>query len=121
MRWTFDKSESIKKEFGIIPSVEHPQVTDILKTHLADIFQETNATILAYEKRYNKNIGKIIFTGGGALTKGLLDYAKQSFSAELVVADPFSKVDAPVFLQGVLKTTGPEFSVALGLALKQLQ
>ncbi len=121
LEYSFDKSESIKKEFGIIPSVEHPQVTDILKTHLADIFQETNATILAYEKRYNKNIGKIIFTGGGALTKGLLDYAKQSFSAELVVADPFSKVDAPVFLQGVLKTTGPEFSVALGLALKQLQ
>lgn len=121
LEYPFDKAESIKKEFGLVPSAEHPQVADTLKIHLADIFQETNATILAYEKRYNKNIGKIIFTGGGALTKGLLDYAKQSFSAELVIADPFSKVDAPIFLQGVLKTTGPEFSVALGLALKQLQ
>jgi Tfp pilus assembly PilM family ATPase len=88
---------------------------------LADIFQETNATILAYEKRYNKNVGKIIFTGGGAMTKGLLEYAKQSFGADLVIADPFAKVDSPVFLQAVLKTTGPEFSVALGLALKQIQ
>lgn len=121
LEYSFDKAESIKKDFGLVPNTEHPQTADILKIHLSDIFQETNATILAYEKRYNKNIGKIIFTGGGALTKGLLDYAKQSFSAELVVADPFSKVDAPIFLKGVLKTTGPEFSVALGLALKQLQ
>ncbi len=118
---TFDKAENIKKENGLIPTPEHPQVPDLLKIHLADIFQETNATILAYEKRYNKNIGKIIFTGGGAMTRGLLEYAKQNFSADLVIADPFSKVDSPVFLQGVLKTTGPEFSVALGLAMKLLQ
>jgi type IV pilus assembly protein PilM len=117
----FDKAEAIKKEYGLVVSPEHPHVPDLLKVHLADIFQETNATILAYEKRYNKNVGKIIFTGGGAMTKGLLEYAKQSFAAELIIADPFSKVDSPVFLGGVLKTTGPEFSVAVGLALKQLQ
>lgn len=117
----FDKSESIKKEYGLIPTPEHPQVSDIIKTHLVDIFQEANANILAYEKRYNKNIGKVIFTGGGAMTKGLLDYASQNFSSELVIADPFSKVESPVFLAGVLKTTGPEFSIALGLALKKFQ
>ncbi len=117
----FDKAENIKKENGLVPTPEHPQVPELIKVHLADIFQETNATILAYEKRYNKNVGKIIFTGGGAMTKGLVEYAKQSFSADLTIADPFAKVDSPVFLQGVLKTTGPEFSVALGLALKQIQ
>lgn len=118
---SFDKAESIKKDYGLVPNTEHPHLEETLKIHLSDIFQETNSTILAYEKRYNKNVGKIIFTGGGALTKGLLEYAKQNFSAELSLADPFSKVEAPVFLQGVLKTTGPEFSVALGLAMKQLQ
>ncbi len=117
----FDKAETIKKEYGLVVSPEHPHVPELLKIHLSDMFQEANATILAYEKRYNKNVGKIIFTGGGAMTKGLLDYAKQSFAAELIIAEPFSKVDSPVFLGGVLKTTGPEFSVAVGLALKQLQ
>ncbi len=117
----FDKAETIKKDNGLIATPEHPHVPDLIKVHLADIFQEANATILAYEKRYNKNVGKIIFTGGGAMTKGLVEYAKQSFAAELMVADPFAKVDSPVFLGGVLKTTGPEFSVAVGLALKQLQ
>lgn len=118
---SFAKAESIKKEHGLLPDAEYPQVPDILKTQLVDIFQEANANILAYEKRYNKNIGKIIFTGGGAMTRGLLEYASQSFTAELVIADPFEKVESPVFLQGVLKTTGPEFSIALGLALKKFQ
>jgi type IV pilus assembly protein PilM len=121
LEMSFDKAESLKKDLGLVVTPEHPQLPDLLKVHLSDIFQEINSTILAYEKRYNKNIGKIIFTGGGAMTKGLLEYAKQSFAAELSIADPFAKVDSPVFLQGVLKTTGPEFSVALGLALKQLQ
>jgi len=118
---SFESAENLKKEHGLIPSPEHPHVPDIIKTHLADIFQEVNATMLAYEKRYNKNIGKIIFTGGGAMTRGLIEYATQSFSAELAIADPFSKVESPVYLGGVLKSTGPEFSVALGLALKKIQ
>jgi Tfp pilus assembly PilM family ATPase len=92
-----------------------------MKGQFVDIFQEANSNILAYEKRYNKNIGKIIFTGGGAMTKGLIDYATGSFAAELTIADPFSKVESPIFLQGVLKTTGPEFSIAIGLALKKFQ
>lgn len=117
----FPKAESIKKENGLLPTPEHPQVPDIIKTQLVDIFQEANANILAYEKRYNKNIGKIIFTGGGAMTRGLLEYAQENFAAELIIADPFEKVESPVFLQGVLKTTGPEFSIALGLALKKFQ
>lgn len=118
---TFEKAESIKKEWGILANPEHPTVSDLIKTHLVEIFQEANTNILAYEKRYNKNIGKIIFSGGGAMTKGLLEYAAQSFAAELVLAEPFAKVESPIFLQGVLKTTGPEFSIALGLALKKFQ
>lgn len=118
---SFDKAEDMKKQFGIVTAPEHPTIADTLKTHFVDIFQEANSNILAYEKRYNKNIGKIIFTGGGAMTKGLLEYASHSFGAELVIADPFAKVESPVFLAGVLKNTGPEFSIALGLALKKFQ
>ncbi|MDB5189031.1 MAG: Type pilus assembly protein PilM, type pilus assembly protein PilM [Candidatus Nomurabacteria bacterium] len=118
---SFEQAENLKKENGLLPPPEYPHLAEPIKIQLAEIFQETNATILAYEKRYNKNIGKVIFTGGGAMTRGLLDYAKQSFATELAIADPFAKVESPVFLAGVLKNTGPEFSVALGLALKKIQ
>lgn len=117
----FDKAENLKKQYGLVPPPEYPHLAEPMKIQLSEIFQEINSTILAYEKRYNKNIGKIIFTGGGAMTHGLLDYAKESFAAELELADPFSKVEAPVFLGGVLRNTGPEFSAAIGLALKKIQ
>ncbi|HVY35792.1 MAG TPA: type IV pilus assembly protein PilM [Candidatus Paceibacterota bacterium] len=120
LEMSFDKAEAVKKESGLIATPEHPQIPDIIKTHLVGIFQEANATILAYEKRYNKNIGKVIFTGGGSMIRGLIDYAKDSFSAEIAMADPFAKVETPVFLQSVMKSTGPEFSIALGLAMKKL-
>lgn len=120
MELSFEKAEAIKKEFGLVATSEYPHLPELLKTHLADIFQEANSTMLAYEKRYNKNIGKVIFTGGGSMTRGLLEYAKQNFGAEIALADPFAKVDAPVFLKGVLKATGPEFAIALGLAMKKL-
>ncbi len=118
---SFEQAENLKKENGLISPPEYPRLAESVKIQLSDIFQETNAAILGYEKRYNKNIGKIIFTGGGAMTHGLLDYAKQSFASELVIADPFVKVEAPVFLSGVLKKTGPEFSIAIGLALRKIQ
>lgn len=121
LEMSFERAEEVKKQFGILPSAEHPTVSDTIKTHFIEIFQEANSNILAYEKRYNKNIGKIIFTGGGAMTKGLIDFAKEKLSAELVIADPFSKVESPIFLGQVLKNTGPEFSIALGLALKKFQ
>ena len=76
--------------------------------------------MLAYEKKYNKNISKVVLVGGGSLLKGLLERATANFHAEVVYGDPFSKTEAPAFLQPVLSMSGPEFSVAVGLALRQL-
>lgn len=117
----FAKAEQIKKEYGFLPTGEYPALVDLLKGQFSLIAQEANTTILGYEKRYNKNVSKIILTGGGAMTKGLLAYYGETFSAEVVLGNPFEKVEAPVFLQGILETTGPEFSAAIGLALKRIQ
>lgn len=38
-----------------------------------------------------------------------------------MLGNPFEKVEAPAFLDPVLAQTGPEFAVALGLALRKLQ
>jgi Tfp pilus assembly PilM family ATPase len=39
----------------------------------------------------------------------------------VVVADPFSKVAYPAFLEDTLKEAGPSFAVAIGVALKAFQ
>jgi len=58
-------------------------------------------------RRKTRNINKIFLTGGGVLLKGFKEKAESSFSVPVVIADPFSKVEYPAFLETVLKQAGP--------------
>jgi len=117
----FPKAEEMKKEYGLFENPVEKSLADIIKVHIDYIFSETNNVLLGYEKKYNRTISKVIFTGGGSLLKGLKEVASNNFRAEIETGHPFSKVGAPEFLGKVLETTGPEFAVALGLALRKLQ
>ncbi|MCC7160531.1 type IV pilus assembly protein PilM [Candidatus Nomurabacteria bacterium] len=118
---SFSEAEKMKKDFGLFGNPADKSLADIIKVHIDYIFSETNSVLLGYEKKYNRTISKVIFTGGGALLKGLKEVAENNFRAEIEMGRPFSKVSAPVFLEKVLLTMGPEFAVALGLALRNLQ
>lgn len=115
----FADAEKLKRSVGLDAS-SNAQVADIVRLSTDYIFSDTNSVVLAYEKKYNKSISKVVMTGGGSLLKGLLERASTNFSVEVVYSDPFSKTEAPAFLAPVLQTSGPEFAVALGLALRQL-
>ena len=117
----FPEAEKMKKEFGLYGNPNEKSLADIIKIHTDYIFSETNNVLLGYEKKYNRTISKVILTGGGCLLKGLKEVAENNFKAEVEVGRPFSKVGTPAFLDKVLDTTGPEFAVALGLALRKLQ
>ncbi len=117
----FPKAEEMKKEYGLFENPAEKGLADIIRTHIDYIFSETNNVLLGYEKKYDRTISKVIFTGGGSLLKGLKEVASNNFRAEIEIGHPFSKVSAPEFLGKVLETTGPEFAVALGLALRKLQ
>ena len=117
----FSEAEKMKKEFGLFGNPTEKSLSDIIKIHIDYILSETNSVLLGYEKKYNRTISKIIFSGGGSLLKGLKESATSNFRVEIEVGLPFSKVHAPEFLAKVLETMGSEFAVALGLALRKLQ
>ena len=116
---SFEEAEKLKRSVGL-DEKENKDVADISRLSIDYIFSETNSVVLAFEKKYNKNISKVVLTGGGSLLKGLLPYANLSFHTEVFYSNPFSKTEAPAFLQPVLEVSGPEFAVAVGLALRQL-
>lgn len=119
LNMSFKDAEEVKREVGL-DSTKNKQIADINKLSIDYIMAETNSVVLAYEKKYNKTIGKIILSGGGALLKGLHTRATVAFRAEVVSGEAFGKVEAPAFLAPVLATSGPEFAVSIGLALRQL-
>lgn len=113
-------AEDLKRTYGLNPSSDHPDLPEIIMLTLDYIFYEANRVILNYEKKFNKPIGKIVLSGGGALLKGLNELSSNNFQTEVVLADPFKKLETPAFLADILKEAGPEFTVAIGLALRRL-
>ncbi len=117
----FSEAEKMKKDFGLFGNPAEKSLADIIKIHTDYILSETRNALSEYEKRNNRTISKVIFTGGGSLLKGLKEVAADDFRVEIEVGLPFSKVNAPAFLGKVLETMGAEFAVALGLALRKLK
>jgi Tfp pilus assembly PilM family ATPase len=62
-----------------------------------------------------------VLVGGGSELKGIKDVAARFFDAKITLSSPFDKVSAPAFIGDVLKSAGPSFATAVGLALRGLQ
>lgn len=115
-----NEAENMKRVYGLTGGDEHKELTDVISLTLDYIFYEANRVMLTYQRKYNKDISKVILTGGGVLLKGFTDLAKTSFQNNVVYADPFGKLETPAFLAEQFKTAGPEFAVAIGVALRRL-
>lgn len=126
MSWEFEKAERVKRERGLRESTsysrtENESINTALLSTLSRVFGEVNRVLLSYGERSNKNVARVILTGGGASLPGLVDVARKSLNAEVTIADPFSHTEAPAFLDEVLKQIGPGFAVSVGLALRKLK
>ena len=114
------EAENLKRTHGLKGGPEYKELTEIITVNLDYVFYEANSTLLSYQKKYAKNVSKVIMTGGGVLLKGFTDLAKMSFQTEVVYADPFGRLETPAFLAQEFAQAGPEFAVAIGVALRRL-
>ena len=114
------EAEKLKRDNGLITEGK-TGIAEAAAIILGYIFAEVNRVLISYQRKSGKVVRRVILTGGGSTLKGILPFAQENLESEVELADPFAKVDAPAFLQGVLKDAGPQFTVALGIALRQLQ
>jgi type IV pilus assembly protein PilM len=116
-----EAAESMKRNDALGGRADSSEILNVVSSTLSFIFSEASRVLLNFQKKYYRNIGKVILTGGGVGLRGFKELAEQSFGVPVEMANPFLKTDSPVFLENVLKKVGPEFAVALGLALRKLQ
>lgn len=117
---TVAQAEERKRKYGLSAAPEN-SVKQSLELSLGPLVSEIARTAAAWEQSRNQSLGALVLTGGGATLKGLKEFMQGKVQNELRLSDPFGKVQAPAFLEGILKEAGPEFSVAVGLALRRLQ
>ncbi len=121
----FKKAEQLKKDIGLSglntdETKTEGKVSRAMLSTLNNIFAGVNKVLLSYGKKHNKNIAKVVFCGGSTAMHGFTKYTEMKVDNLIEIADPFNKVVTPAFLDDVLKEVGPEFTVATGLALRQL-
>lgn len=121
MSLPIERAEQLKRDFSSQEAAVQKNIKDIVSLTLDYIFSEAGSVILNYQKKYNKNIARVYITGGGATFPDVADVAAKTFQTEIVLGNPFDKTETPAFLSEVLKVTGMDFSVAVGLALRKLQ
>src|SRR3989338_5129419 len=80
-------AEELKKKEGFLQGEGHSSPELVF----ARIFSEAHRVLIQYETAHKKPVTSIILTGGGGVTKELGTYAKNLFSIDVQVADPFIK------------------------------
>ena len=114
------EAEEVKREFGLPGDPKDPTVAEITRLAVERVFSEANRILTQYQNTKHVSVGKVILTGGGSLLRGILPLAAGNFETTVVYGNSFEKVEAPAVVEPLLKDSGPEFAVALGLALRKL-
>lgn len=115
-----ESAEALKKEHGFSGAAGSYDRRSI-ELMFSRIFDEAKRALNQYESAKGKKVSCLVLTGGGGVTKELQAYAKSFFAMDVRLADPFGKTQAPAFMRPVLEAIGPEFAVAVGLALRKLE
>jgi type IV pilus assembly protein PilM len=118
---TVVQAEERKRKFGLTGEGETADLKKSLELSLSPLIAELARTIAAWEQRNNQTLSALVLTGGGATLRGLKDLMQSKIQAPVRMADPFGKTASPAFLEKILQEAGPEFAVAVGLALRRLQ
>jgi type IV pilus assembly protein PilM len=120
---SMEQAEQKKKELGFAApqgADKAPYERSTIEIIFSRLFEEAKRALAQYEATNQKTVSTLVLTGGGGVTRELAQYAKDFFSIPVELADPFAKTEAPAFMRPVLQEIGPEFAVAVGLALRKL-
>lgn len=121
MNIPFDQAEQLKRTAGILGQTGDKNISGLASPVIEYIMFEAGKVVANYQRKYKRAISKAILVGGGALLAGIEEIAARSLEVEVRRGSPFSKVEAPAAFESVLQSAGPEFAVAIGVALRQLQ
>jgi len=118
-----DQAEQFKYDMGI-SSIDSPEegVPKIISESISPIVNEIKYAINLFRgKNGDKEIEKIILSGGSSFLPNLTTYLSKVLDMKVIIGNPWEAVSYPVDLQPLLNEIGPRMSVAIGLALRETE
>ena len=115
-----DVAEEAKRIFGYLGDSSSPHLGEIMTLASYPLFDEVKHLLLQHERKYNINIEKVVLSGGGSLQKGFKKLLSEFLEREVILVDSFSDFILPDNLKEVLKDEDGKYTIASGLAMKNL-
>lgn len=116
-----ERAEQFKYDLGI--SSSGPDASIVPKTiteTISPIINEIKYTLNLFQGQNNKQIEKVIFSGGSSLLIDFTSYLSKIIDKKVIIGDPWARVSYPVDLAPTLKEIGPRMSIAIGLAMREI-
>ena len=96
---SFEKAENLKRKIGFNPRVKEGRVFLILQREIQGIILEIGKIDNYFKNKTGKEIEKIILAGGSAVLPGLSEYLGENLGKEVVVGDPWVKINIDILRQ----------------------
>ncbi len=114
------QAEEYKKVYGLSQDQMEGKVLEALKPLVDIIVQEGRRIIQAFDSKYPQNqIKRVVLSGGGAKTPGMVIYLANVLGLEVQEADPWYGIIKDNSMAAKLALEAPFYSVAVGLALRE--
>lgn len=121
-----EDAERIKRDLGTASMTESmsagglPKVLEVLLLPLINEIRFAFQLYATMELAQIKKVDKVILTGGTSHLPRLTEYLSQTLNLNVYRGDPWARVLFPQDLAGVLEEIGPRMSVAVGLAMREM-
>lgn len=115
------RAEQFKYDIGVSAAAQGSSgIPQIITSALQPVVDEIKYSLNLYRGQGRGAVDKIILTGGSSLLLNLPNYLSQALQLRVFLGDPWARVVYPEELKPALDEIGPRFSVAIGLAMKEI-
>lgn len=120
--FSLSQAEEYKRTYGIAKDALGGRIGQATTPILASIVSEIKKAIAFYNDKYKgeEPIAQILLSGGSAKLPGLELFFAQNCGIETVIANPW-KVLINEAIPEEVKRSAPDFTIAMGLAMKEYE
>lgn len=115
-----DRAEQFKRDFGIATGGGDQQIPKSIEFIIGSIVNEARYCLNLYQGQGERNVEKVILSGGSAFLPHLTEYLSRVLNLKVFVGDPWARVIYPNELKGALQEIAPRFAVSIGLAMRNI-
>jgi type IV pilus assembly protein PilM len=117
---SLEKAEELKRKFGLKKGEDNIINESMISLVNMMVF-ETQKTITNYEESKKEKISNVVLIGGLTNMPGFAEYFQEKLNRKVTLGNPFSRLVYPAELESITPELSSLFSVAIGLAMRDIK